>query len=127
MLKTSKCKYVWWKNNFSLDLEKFCDTSLINCAQEKDLNNLVATRKHQKNPEKLPIFCLAKIFTLPKSLPFLLWQSSLCELSCKLIIIKANIAYNNDAIMTLNHVKKFVYRFFKCFGLLVQITTGMSI
>ena len=27
--------------------------SLINYSQEKDLNNLVAARKHQKNPEKL--------------------------------------------------------------------------
>ena len=26
--------------------------SLINYSQEKDLNNLVAARKHQKNPEK---------------------------------------------------------------------------
>ena len=27
--------------------------SLINYSQEKDLNNLFATRKHQKNPENI--------------------------------------------------------------------------
>ena len=42
-----------WKN-----FDTFCklrleatDFSLINYSQEKDLNNLVAARKHQKNPE----------------------------------------------------------------------------
>ena len=33
--------------------------SLINYSQEKDLNNLVATRKHQKNPEKILTWSLA--------------------------------------------------------------------
>ena len=45
VLKTSKCKYVWRK-------KIFLRLGVINYSQEKDLNNLVATRKHQKNPEK---------------------------------------------------------------------------
>ena len=55
------------KNHFPRHLEKFFDTwknycnvrlegtdfSLINYSQEKDLNNLDAARKDQKNPEKV--------------------------------------------------------------------------
>ena len=56
VLKTSQCKYVWWKNNFSLDLEKFCDTSTQ--YYKFFLNKLLSGKRfeqfscRQKTPEK---------------------------------------------------------------------------
>ena len=41
-----------WKKFCNLRLEA-TDFSLINHSQEKNLNNLVATRKHHKNPENV--------------------------------------------------------------------------
>ena len=42
------------------------DFSLMKYSQENDLNNLVAARKHQKNPEK-PIFSYLSIFSYDRS------------------------------------------------------------
>ena len=38
----------------------------MNYSQEKDMNNLVASRKHQKNPEK-PILSYLSIFRYDRS------------------------------------------------------------
>ena len=51
------------------------DFSLINYSQEKDLNNLVAARKHQKNPEKAMKLILNNIdYKCPLQKIFLLFQ-----------------------------------------------------
>ena len=52
VLALTLCTKNWQVQVHLMENLFFLRLGLINYSQEKDLNNLVATRKHQKNPEK---------------------------------------------------------------------------